>query len=269
MRSHVGVGNTLRTNPATHGADTTEKAKAESTFCACPRLPPPRGRAEWRHLAAPAHDVIVRRRQEEGLGGARGGRCGGRANGEFRWLGAVRAGAGGAGRQPVPGHLHCEQVRGLFLQRGAQAAGARRGLESQIPSRREGDARPREDLRCLPPPPRPGHVPAPPLKTRLRRAPRRLQRASRSLPGRRRTLRDASRGATGAWTRPPRCLGVGGRPRPGALGGRPSLPSGNRSGLSPGRTPSLLPLQAWRLPPSPADVEPALPALRGSRSYPL
>lgn len=102
--------------------------------------PPPWGRAEGRHCAAPSRDVTARRRQEAGLGGARGGRRGGRAHGELRGAGAVRAGAGGAGRQPVPGHLHREQVRGRGLPRGARAAGARRGLRSLAPPGRPSPA---------------------------------------------------------------------------------------------------------------------------------
>lgn len=193
MRSHVGEYS-HRTKPATYREDTAKTAKAESTFCACPGPRPPWGRAEWRHLAAPARDVTVRRWQEEGLGGARGGRRGGRAHGEFRGAGAVRAGAGGAGRQSVSGHLHCEQVRGLGLQRGAQAAGARRGLENQSLAP-PGRSPPWGDPRRAQPPPSPsrsGRVPAPSLKIRPRRAPRRRPRASRSRPRRCRELRDAS-----------------------------------------------------------------------------
>ncbi|KAG8507177.1 tRNA (guanine-N(7)-)-methyltransferase non-catalytic subunit WDR4, partial [Galemys pyrenaicus] len=72
--------------------------------------------------------------------GARGtwwGR-GARAHGGVRGAGAVRPGAGGAERQPVPGHVHCEQVRGRAAARTRAAAGARRGLETPVSLRPRG-----------------------------------------------------------------------------------------------------------------------------------
>lgn len=51
------------------------------------------------------------------LAGARGWQLSRKAYGEFRGAVALRTGGGGPGRQSVPGHLHCEQVRGLGLER--------------------------------------------------------------------------------------------------------------------------------------------------------
>lgn len=82
----------------------------------------------------------------------------------------MRAGTGGAGRQPLPGHLHREQVRGRGLEQGAQASGARRGRKTSI-SRSPPGLRPcrGDPWGALPlpsgplPPPWPGRVASAPL----------------------------------------------------------------------------------------------------------
>lgn len=67
---------------------------------------------------------VTGRRQQEGRRASHVSGGGGRAHGELCGTGTVRPDAGGAGRQPVPSLLHCEQVRG--------PGGGRRGRSGTV-----------------------------------------------------------------------------------------------------------------------------------------
>lgn len=150
-----------------------------------------------RPLAAPACDVTARRPQKEGWRAHVGG---GWAHGEFCGAGSVWPDAGSEGRQPVPGHVYCEQVRGLVLEQRAQLRDAA-GSGEPFPPRRRGCAplgRPRgaQPRACSP---------CPTPRVRPQRAPRRLSRTRRGRPGQRRTLEDSAggEGSRGHWPHPP------------------------------------------------------------------
>ena len=212
-RAHGSARNRSATDPGRGGRGLGVGGE-ETAPCAHARGLRRRGGGPSASPRGALRDVIARRRQEVALGGARGGWRGGRAHGEFRGAGAVRADARGAGRQPLPGHLRCEQVRGLGLERGAPAAGARRGPEGPSPwRRRAGPAlagTPCEPLRLLGP------------RLLSRAAPgasrRRRPGAPCAWPGRRRTLLVAAQAGSREVTRArPRGFGVVATPALGAL----------------------------------------------------
>lgn len=90
--------------------------------------------APGRHALRAGPSDVTSQRQQEGRCASHVCRGRGRAHGELRGAGAVRANAGGAGRQPVLGHLHCEQVRGPGRGRPAHR-GAVSPLSPVRPSR--------------------------------------------------------------------------------------------------------------------------------------
>lgn len=114
--------------------------------------------APGRHALRAAPSDVTSQRQQEGRCASHV--CGGhgRAHGELRGAGAVRTNAGGAGRQPVLGHLHCEQVRGPGRGRPAhRGAGSPLSpvrpspgvLALGVPSRQPSTPRPARRLGAL------------------------------------------------------------------------------------------------------------------------